>query len=224
MGTCCSKHPEDGRLEINQDLTQPQQIKVSNVAMSEYSHKGIVPVAQLPEITNPVMLEARKKIGEFRWAKIPKYEDAELQQVGPVEYVANNAIYSGQMKNGMRHGVGVQVWKDGSRYEGEWRQDKANGYGRLMHADGDVYEGQWQNDTANGKGKYFHVQGAVYEGDWLEDCQHGEGKEEWPDGTYYEGSYVRGKKEGKGKFFWVDGSYYVGDFEDNNINGKGTRG
>ena len=222
MGACCSKHPDDGKLEIDKDAVD-YNMKRSVHAMSDYSSKGMVPVAALPEITDEVIKDAKRRVGEFRWDRVPKYEESDIEQVGPVEYTTTKAVYRGQMKGGLRHGAGVQVWKDGSRYEGEWRGDKANGYGRLMHMDGDVYEGQWKNDTANGKGKYYHVQGAVYDGEWVEDCQHGEGREEWPDGTYYEGAYINGKKEGKGKFFWVDGSYYYGDFRDNNINGKGRR-
>jgi hypothetical protein len=53
----------------------------------------------------------------------------------------NGAIYKGYLKDGARHGPGVQVWPDGAKYEGEWRLNKANGKGKFWHADGDVYEG-----------------------------------------------------------------------------------
>lgn len=223
MGSCCSKHPNDGSVtEVGKDLSEVHLKKSYSVlANQEFGDKGKAPVSALPEITDPTLKEVHKKLGDFRWDKLPKYDDPELEQAGPLEYLSSGAIYRGQMKNGLRHGAGTQVWKDGSRYEGEWRNDKANGYGRLMHSDGDVYEGQWRNDTAYGKGKYYHVQGAIYQGEWLDDAQHGEGREDWPDGTYYEGSYENGKKEGRGKFYWVDGSYYFGSFKDNNINGKG---
>jgi hypothetical protein len=223
MGSCCSKHPNDGTgIEADKDQSEMYLKKSQNMTANvDFSSKGMVAVSAMPDITDETMKEVKKKLGEFRWDKLPKYDDPDIEQVGPVEYVNNGAIYRGQMKSGLRHGAGTQVWKDGSRYEGEWRNDKANGYGRLMHADGDVYEGLWRNDTACGKGKYYHVQGAIYQGDWLDDAQHGEGREDWPDGTYYEGSYIQGKKEGRGKFYWVDGSYYFGDFKDNNINGKG---
>ena len=231
MGSCCSKHPNDvimtdGEKNPNPNPIEANYAKKANAIVNpaDMSSKGMHPVSALPEVSDEVAKDVLKKIGDFRWDKLPKYDEADLETVGPVEFEANGAIYKGQMKHGMRHGAGAQVWRDGSRYEGEWKNDKANGYGRLMHADGDVYEGQWKNDTACGQGKYHHVQGAVYNGEWLDDCQHGEGREEWPDGTYYEGHYVGGKKEGKGKFFWVDGSYYYGEFRDNNINGKGRCG
>ena len=79
----------------------------------------------------------------------------------------NGAIYSGQWKNGMRDGYGIQSWVDSSKYEGDWREDKANGFGKLIHADGDIYEGDWLNDKANGKGIYIHANGARYEGNYF---------------------------------------------------------
>lgn len=225
MGSCCSKHPNDTKgIEVDKEQSEMFLKKSKHMTENvEFKGKGMAPVEKMPEITDETMKEVRTKIGEFRWDKLPKYDDPDIELVGPVEYSNSGAVYRGQMKNELRHGAGTQAWKDGSRYEGEWRNDKANGYGRLMHADGDVYEGQWRNDTAYGKGKYYHVQGAIYQGEWLDDAQHGEGREDWPDGTYYEGSYAKGKKEGRGKFYWVDGSYYFGEFRDNNINGKGRR-
>lgn len=232
MGACCTKHPNDGKgdMEIIQENNLNNNLDTEHVkaaAVSSSEGMGIAPplmhpVSELPPITDEVVRSACKRIGEFKWEKVPKYADADIEQVGPMEYVSNGAVYKGQMKHGLRHGAGIQVWRDGSRYEGEWQNDKANGYGRLVHNDGDIYEGQWKNDTACGRGKYYHVQGAIYEGEWVDDAQHGQGREEWPDGTYYEGSYVNGKKEGRGKFNWVDNSFYYGEFRDNNINGKGN--
>ena len=42
----------------------------------------------------------------------------------------------------MKHGYGVQVWKDGAKYEGNWRLNKACGHGKFWHVDGDVFEGR----------------------------------------------------------------------------------
>eukprot|EP00961_Rhodomonas_salina_P145376 1956462-Rhodomonas_salina.2 len=32
--------------------------------------------------------------------------------------------YIGQIRDGLRHGLGVMRWTDGAKYEGEWRDDK----------------------------------------------------------------------------------------------------
>jgi MORN repeat len=32
----------------------------------------------------------------------------------------DGTVYKGQVKEGLRHGFGIQVWPDGARYEGMW--------------------------------------------------------------------------------------------------------
>ena len=95
---------------------------------------------------------------------------------------ADTLICLGYLRDGMRHGPGVQVWPDGAKYEGEWKFNKANGKGKFWHADGDVYEGDWEDDKANGFGVYIHVNGARYEGQWKNDLQDGWGLRAGPMG------------------------------------------
>lgn len=109
----------------------------------------------------------------------------------PTITLENGSVYTGEWKNGMKDGIGVQNWPDGSIYEGEWKEDKANGKGKLIHADGDVYEGEWAEDKANGFGVYTHSNGAKFIGEWKDDKQHGKGVETWPDGAKYEGKKKR---------------------------------
>lgn len=140
----------------------------------------------------------------------------------PTLTLENGAIYTGEWKNGVKDGFGVQNWPDGSVYEGEWKNDKASGKGKLIHGDGDVYEGEWSDDKANGHGVYIHSNGAKFTGLWKDDKQHGLGVENWPDGARYEGEYVEGKKCGKGKLSFADGSHYEGEFFNNDIHGYGV--
>jgi hypothetical protein len=232
MGSCCTTVNEE--TEVVKNETNGPNIRITKEGFSRGAPENdevnvVVPagsesfrkVAVMPEINAETLKRVLNKLGPFPKDKAVNLEGSDFVEVGPIEYIQTQATFKGQMKNGLRHGRGTQVWADGSKYEGEWRDDKTNGYGRLIHSDGDVYEGEWINDTAYGIGKYYHSQGAVYEGQWENDYQEGKGKETWPDGTYYEGDYHKGKKEGKGKFFWVDGSYYFGEFKDNNINGRG---
>lgn len=53
----------------------------------------------------------------------------------------DGTVYKGQIKDGRRHGYGIQVWPDGARYEGQWRDHVACGRGKFFHIDGDVYDG-----------------------------------------------------------------------------------
>lgn len=54
----------------------------------------------------------------------------------------DGAVYKGQLKNGERHGFGIQVWPDGAKYEGYWKNNVAHGKGKFYHIDGDVYSGK----------------------------------------------------------------------------------
>jgi len=69
---------------------------------------------------------------------------------------ASGAIYTGQWKGSMRHGLGRQVWPDGATYEGKWSENCADGNGRFLHRDGDLFVGQWRANVANGVGAYYH--------------------------------------------------------------------
>jgi hypothetical protein len=152
-----------------------------------------IPEHLVPDYSTSATIAAISRLGRFVLPEVMHDNSVRLRR-GPVE-MENGAIYTGEWNNdNQRHGVGVQVWNDGSRYEGIWKHDKACGRGRLIHADGDVYEGEWKEDKASGVGIYLHTDGARYEGMWENDKQHGEGVETWPDGARYEGSYRNGKK------------------------------
>jgi hypothetical protein len=53
----------------------------------------------------------------------------------------SGAVFTGKMRNGKRHGFGIQVWPDGAKYEGNWKNDKTDGKGKFWHANGDYFEG-----------------------------------------------------------------------------------
>ena len=134
----------------------------------------------------------------------------------------NNAIYTGEILNGKRHGKGTQIWDEGAKYEGEWQNNKANGYGIFYHTDGDVYKGYWVNDQANGEGVYISSDGGRYEGYWIDNVQNGYGTEQWKDGSSYKGNYNMGKKEGFGEFIWANKNKYTGNWVNSKKEGKGS--
>lgn len=128
-----------------------------------------VHLMELPDYSNPQTKATESKLGIFNYDQPPTPTSKTLIERGPYE-LDNGAVYVGEWtKDGLRHGKGMQVWKDGSKYEGYWKNDMANGKGRLIHSDGDVYEGDWLNDKAHGRGVYIHMDGAKYQGDWRED-------------------------------------------------------
>ncbi|TNV78792.1 hypothetical protein FGO68_gene5616 [Halteria grandinella] len=139
--------------------------------------------------------------------------------------LSDGTTYTGQILKHrsppLKHGFGLQLWKDGARYEGDWLNGKANGKGTFYHLNGDIYEGDFIDDRANGNGVYFHKNGSKYTGEWKNDLKDGRGREEWEDGAYYEGDFREGRKHGVGTYLWSDGSTYSGGWSNNNIDGRG---
>lgn len=132
----------------------------------------------------------------------------------------NGSVYSGDFKDGKRHGQGRQQWADGAVYEGAWVDDKIHGQGQLTHGNGDVFAGNFVNNSAQGQGKYIRFEGGEYMGEWANDRQHGKGLEVSPDGDRYEGTFKAGKKDGTGFYQWSNGCKYEGQWSNNRINGE----
>jgi hypothetical protein len=132
----------------------------------------------------------------------------------------NGSVYSGDFRDGKRHGQGRQQWQDGAVYEGSWMDDKIHGSGQLSHGNGDQYTGAFVSNSAQGQGKYLRYEGGEYIGEWANDRQNGKGLEVSPDGDRYEGAFKAGKKEGYGIYQWSNGCKYDGQWSNNRINGE----
>ena len=79
--------------------------------------------------------------------------------------------YTGEMKDGKKHGRGVYVWgRDskwaGDRYEGDWKDGKVWGRGVYVWANGDRYEGEFRDDKRHGRGVFRFASGDECEGEW----------------------------------------------------------
>lgn len=79
----------------------------------------------------------------------------------------------GQIKDGLRHGIGKLLFADGSFYHGFWKDDVPFGFCRLFKTNGDVYEGGCSKFRAHGKGTIYSADGYVYNGEWENDMKHG---------------------------------------------------
>ncbi|EAS06647.2 MORN motif protein (macronuclear) [Tetrahymena thermophila SB210] len=164
---------------------------------------------------------ADKQIGEFQYILPTDHTDSEYSTLPVMKNTTNGQIYSGQWKDGQRHGKGLGILKDGSVYVGYWKNNQANGYGRIIHPNGNIYEGDWMNGKAHGRGIYRYPNGTKYEGEWFEDLYDGYGVKTWNQGSVYQGYYRQGYRDGKGVFTWPDGSSYDGYFYKNQIHGYG---
>jgi hypothetical protein len=113
--------------------------------------------------------------------------------------------YSGDFRDGARHGMGVSYHLPPSpnvpSYKGEWEYGKRHGQGTSFAVDGTVtYKGEWKCGRMHGVGSYEGAEG-VYRGDFFNDLFHGHGV--WTVcGRTYEGDVVEGKRHGFGRE-WV---------------------
>ena len=79
--------------------------------------------------------------------------------------------YEGQWKNNLRHGKGIQFYKNGKiKYEGDFSEDYFEGNGKLFKENGDYYEGQFEKDLKHGKGIEYYSDGKIkFKGIWILD-------------------------------------------------------
>ena len=64
---------------------------------------------------------------------------------------ANGELYSGEFKNGKKHGLGTLTYADGEIYKGRFKNGMYHGEGNLTSHDGKVLEGIWVNDKFTSK-------------------------------------------------------------------------
>ncbi len=153
------------------------------------------------------------------------------------------ATYTGQWRNGVRHGHGEQVFANGDRYVGDfvdgqpegkgtattsagvyrgtWQAGRYDGQGQFNDADGSVYQGQWQAGLRQGFGFETAVDGSSYQGEWAADLPNGFGKFRGPAGEEFEGSWINGQRQGYGVATHPAGTRYEGTWLENQRSGYG---
>ena len=57
---------------------------------------------------------------------------------------------------GVMVGKGTYTWNDGSIYTGDIRNGKRDGVGKFAGSSKQIYEGGWHNGRRNGHGKIFY--------------------------------------------------------------------
>lgn len=91
-------------------------------------------------------------------------------QAGPQSTVSATAwesgSYTGEIQNGIPHGVGTITWPDGTTYTGEWREGKMEGGGEITWPSGATYEGDWHQGMMHGTGTLIQPGGEVLQGTW----------------------------------------------------------
>ena len=68
-----------------------------------------------------------------------------------VELYRNGVLVGEFNEEGRRDSVGQYYWHSGKVYTGEYRNGKRHGHGTGTYASGDVYSGQWVNNALKGR-------------------------------------------------------------------------
>jgi len=78
------------------------------------------------------------------------------------------ATYEGHWLQGLKHGLGVQLYPDGGKYEGEFAKGFEHGQGKKNYPDGSSFEGRFRFGRKDGPGTMTDAQGNVEKGNFLD--------------------------------------------------------
>ena len=85
----------------------------------------------------------------------------------PVKIISPNGdVYSGEFKNGKKHGQGTFISPNGNKYVGEYKDGEKDGKGTFTWSDGRKYVGAFKDGTQNGQGTFTWSNGNVYVGEF----------------------------------------------------------
>uniref|UniRef100_K3WS49 MORN repeat-containing protein 3 n=1 Tax=Globisporangium ultimum (strain ATCC 200006 / CBS 805.95 / DAOM BR144) TaxID=431595 RepID=K3WS49_GLOUD len=136
--------------------------------------------------------------------------------------------YTGDWKDGVKHGYGVLIYANGNKYEGEWVEGKREGKGVYWIHDKKhkklrkQFAGDWQRDQRHGLGTFFHEDGSRYEGFWANNKREGDGRMLYgSDRSVYEGQWSGNVRSGRGTLTLVNGDIYDGYWLNDKKEGPG---
>ena len=161
-----------------------------------------------------------------RWQPLENNPSCSVWQAYPG--TNDKVTWSGACANGKAQGRGTEVWRyledeewKEYKYTGEMKDGKKHGRGVWVAASGDRYKGDWKNGMQYGRGVLVAANGNRYEGDFREGKEHGRGVWLGPDGDRYEGDWKDGVPHGRGVFVFANGDECEGDWREGKLMGMG---
>jgi hypothetical protein len=134
----------------------------------------------------------------------------------------NGDTYSGEWKNGRRHGFGTLTKPNGFKYVGGFFEDSRHGKGEEVLRPAYKFTGIFQKDKKSGYGR-LEINGEYFEGSFKDDKLNGLGFSGRLGGDKtFDGTFLNGVKSGQGTLFFDDGRKYIGQFNEDLMNGTGT--
>jgi hypothetical protein len=132
----------------------------------------------------------------------------------------NGDRYSGQVKDGKKHGSGTLICNNDYRYTGEFKDDEIHGSGTYIYANGDIYTLTY-DPSGQSRLRIEYATHDVAELTFDNVTGVGAGKTVYFEGGEYKGAYLNGQPHGKGVRTFVRGSYYTGVMEGGAPHGQG---
>jgi hypothetical protein len=147
--------------------------------------------------------------------------------INNMEYYCGQWSIGSEVRNGRGISVGTKSTdsKDSGvkeLYEGFWFNNFSHGMGRQIYANGTYYVGEFVMGVKEGKGKLIWQDGSEFNGCFKNNVFDGEGVYKWANCNYYVGMFRNGKMNGVGVFKWTDGRVYEGEFFNGSRHGKGN--
>ena len=124
------------------------------------------------------------------------------------------AMYKGEIKNGIPNGQGVFTYPDGRKYVRQWKEGEINGQGTYASPSQWKYVGQFKDGKFHGRGIYYYPDGERYVGEFNNGIQHGKGSLSYPDGRKYFGEFKNGIQYGQGTSTFSNGWEGIGEWID----------
>lgn len=103
------------------------------------------------------------KSGVEEGLQLAKQSNSEKVLNGNHTVTYSDGTYSGNFKDGLRHGKGTFISANGEKYVGDWEYGNMTGNGTLTGANGFKYVGEFVENKIHGNGE-LHVGGDVYKG------------------------------------------------------------
>lgn len=183
-------HEEQKGKFSTEDPNETMKVKLQAiVARSETGVDIYAPLEQLSKSSSFQILD---------WPGKPDYG----QRIYRDNVTLYDGVYSGDFNqaNALRTGQGHMNFNDGDVYDGWWIDGLKHGMGRQISKDG-IYLGLWTNDEKS-CGTQLYPDGSIYVGQWFNGVQWGRGYMKYADGSQYEGQWVKNKHHGHGTLFY----------------------
>lgn len=134
--------------------------------------------------------------------RLAKQSNSEKVLNGNHTVTYSDGTYSGNFKDGLRHGKGTFTCTSGEKYVGDWEHGNMTGNGTLTGSNGFKYIGEFVENKMHGNGE-LHVGGNTYKGWFHQGDMNGIGtlyynKEKiYIKGIWEDGELVKELKRGK---------------------------